>query len=97
MFSQSEVIRCFSVFVSFFDFFLPCFKIAGRRMKRTKIWVLEGSVLGVCKVLFLLFPIFDNLAPGKRLVVEQNGSKFGPRGSYLVYIVILIVRCLRSV
>ncbi len=34
---------------------------------------------------FGAFPIFDNRVSRKRLVVERNGEKFGPRGEYSVY------------
>ena len=43
------------------------------------------------------FPIFDNLVSRTRLVVEQNGVKFGAQGwVFTVYKVVLTVKCLRS-
>ncbi len=46
---------------------------------------------------FSAFPIFDNLVSRKRLVIEQNGPKFGPRSKNLVYRVLLSVKCSSSV
>ena len=43
---------------------------------------------------FDAFPIFGDLVSRKRLIVERNGRKFGPRGPYKV---VLTVKCSRSV
>ncbi len=39
-----------------------------------------------------MFPIFDNLVSYKRLIVERNGLKFGPRVSFNIYRVLLKVK-----
>ena len=66
-------------------------EIAGRRAKRSKIWVSGVSFSCIqgtfdCQVFkfslgsFGAFPFFDDLVSQKWLVVERNGPKFGRQG-----------------
>ncbi len=70
-------------------------KTAGRRAKQIKIWAsgmsiqctqgtFDTSVIKVILGSFSVFPISEKPVSRKRLVIERNGVKFGPRG-YSVY------------
>ena len=100
---HSGVIRCIS------DFWQGCIsKMAGRRAKRSEIWV-SGWVFSVYRVLLtvkclrsfwghLVHFRFSKLVSWKRLVVEWNGVTFGPWGSlFSLYRVLLTVNWLRPV
>ncbi len=74
-----------------------------------QIWASGVSILVYIRYFWLLsvqvqfgsfgaFPIFGNLVSQKRLIVEQNGWKFGPQTQiFNVYRVLLTVKCSSSV
>ena len=86
------------------DFRQACIsKIASRREKQSEIWASGVSVLctqgafdtSVIKVI-LSISDFQTTVSRKRLVVEQNEVKFGPRGGvFSVYRVLLTLKWLK--